>query len=325
VNFPALYFCVLASAFGATFASLPLWRMWAVQSGLVDDPGHRKIHVQPVPLAGGLAVLTGLLLPVALGSLLAGLWPEWKATRLLGYGLAKRETEILAIFAGAVAMTLLGWLDDKYELSPPVKFAGQIAAALLVAFAGVRITLFVPSLWFSYGITVLWIVTVTNAFNFMDNMNGLCSGLGAIGAWFLGWSAASQGQYLVALLAALSCGALAGILPYNFPRASVFLGDAGSHLTGYWMAVLAILPHFHTPEQPGVWAVFSPLLILIAPLGDLVCVVWIRWRLGKPFYIGDNNHLSHRLARRGWSRPDAVLIIWLLACLGGTAGFWLGR
>jgi UDP-GlcNAc:undecaprenyl-phosphate GlcNAc-1-phosphate transferase len=105
----------------------------------------------------------------------------------------------------------------------------------------------------------------------------------------------------------------------------VFLGDAGSHLAGYWLAVLAILPHFHTASHPGTLAVLSPLLILIAPLGDLVCVVWIRWRLGKPFYIGDNNHLSHRLVRRGWSRPDAVLIIWLIAALGGVGGFLLSR
>jgi UDP-GlcNAc:undecaprenyl-phosphate/decaprenyl-phosphate GlcNAc-1-phosphate transferase len=154
---------------------------------------------------------------------------------------------------------------------------------------------------------VLWILTLINALNFMDNMNGLCGGLGLIGAWFLGMSAAIHGQYLVASLAALSAGALLGFLPYNFPKASVFLGDAGSHLVGYLLAVLAILPSFHTPDHPNTLAVLVPLLILAVPLGDL-------------FWIGDNNHLSHRLVRRGLSKPTAVLVIWLLAGLAGIAG-----
>src|SRR5207253_11203100 len=123
-----------------------------------------------------------------------------------------------------------------------------------------------------------------------------------------------------ALIASLACGALLGFLPHNFPRARAFLGDAGSHLTGYLLAVLAILPHFHTPKQPRAWAVLSPLLILAVPLGDLVWVVLLRWRMGQPFYIGDNNHLSHRLVRRGLTKTKAVLWIWLLAALlGGLA------
>src|SRR5262249_42501550 len=164
-----------------------------------------------------------------------------------------------------------------------------------------------------YTITILWILTVTNAFNFMDNMNGLCAGLGAVGAWYFALSAAAQGQYLVALLALAACGALLGFLPYNFPRASIFLGDAGSHLVGFLLSVLAILPHFYSKQNPRPWAVLSPLFILAVPLIDLGWVVLLRWRAGQPFYIGDTNHLSHRLVRRGCSKPAAVLIIWLMA------------
>src|SRR5436189_4072500 len=130
-------------------------------------------------------------------------------------------------------MLLVGLLDDKHELRPAMKFTGQFLIALLVAASGVRITLFVPSAIFSYAVTVLWILTVINAFNFMDNMNGLCAGLGAIAALCFAALAAAAGQYLVALIALVVTGALLGFIPYNFPRADAFLGDAGSHLIGY--------------------------------------------------------------------------------------------
>jgi UDP-GlcNAc:undecaprenyl-phosphate GlcNAc-1-phosphate transferase len=168
----------------------------------------------------------------------------------------------------------------------------------------------------------LWILTVTNAFNFLDNMNGLCAGVGAVGALCFAWKAAAAGQYLVALLAFLVVGALAGFLPYNFPRASVFLGDSGSHLVGYWLAVLAILPHFYSAENPHTLAVLNPLLILAVPLGDLAWVVGLRWRSGRPFYVGDTNHLSHRLVRRGLSPTRAVLVLWLLGLAAGALTMW---
>src|SRR5205807_1623835 len=137
---------------------------------------------------------------------------------------------------------------------------------------------------FSYAITILWILTLTNAMNFMDNMNGLCAGIGMIATWNFAWGAAVQGQYLVTLIALLACGALLGFLPFNFPRATAFLGDAGSHLVGFLLAVLAILPHFYSSSHPNRWAVLSPLLVLAVPLGDLAGVVLWRWKMGKPIY-----------------------------------------
>jgi UDP-GlcNAc:undecaprenyl-phosphate GlcNAc-1-phosphate transferase len=343
MTFPLDLYLVAFLASGVTTALvLPLWRKWCYRTGLVDDPGHRKIHGTPTALAGGLAVLTGLILPL-LGGLIAlavrAQWfagepgdpvgqagPSWallaaEPVQLLKYGFDRRGLQLAAILLGALAMAALGWWDDKHELRAATKFGGQLLIAGLVAAAGVRITLFVDNLGFSYAITVLWILTVTNAFNFMDNMNGLCAGLGAISAWLIALSAAGQGQYLVTLLALLACGALLGFLPFNFPKASAFLGDAGSHLTGFLLAVLAILPHFYSKENPNTWAVLNPLLILAVPLADLIWVVLLRWRLGQPFYVGDNNHLSHRLVRRGWSRTQAVLLIWLMAAGLGTLCF----
>jgi len=349
MNFPiAFYLLAVLGAFATAVVALPLWRKWCLRAGLVDDPGDRKIHEQPVPLAGGLAVMTALVVPALLAVVALGLQPvnfdsgtnpaaspahapfsihlallNSHTAGLLVYGLNKRGVELAAIFIGALGMLVLGLLDDKHELRPAAKFTGQLLVALLVAAAGVRITLFVPSLVFSYAITLLWILGVINAFNFMDNMNGLCGGLGAIGALYFAAISAFTGQYLVALIAFLTSGALLGFLPYNFPRAKAFLGDAGSHLVGYLLAILAILPHFYTHKRPHVLAVLSPLLILAVPLGDLVWVVILRWRMGKPFYIGDTNHLSHRLVRLGWSRARAVVLIWLLAALLGAPAFLL--
>ncbi len=311
----------------------------------MDDPGNRKIHQEPIPLAGGLAVFTALLIPVIFASLLVW-WqsggPHFDETLLqpstetkaeippsvlslqsavlLRHGMDVRAVRLGGILLGALGILVVGILDDRHELKPRAKFAGQFLIALLVAACGVRITLFVHNPVFHFAITILWLVTVMNAFNFMDNMNGLCAGLGAIGAGYFALIAARDGQYLVAVIAFLTFGALLGFLPHNFPRAKAFLGDAGSHLVGFLLAVLAILPHFYSAKHPRPLAVLIPLLVLAVPLGDMAYVVILRWRMRQPFYQGDTNHLSHRLARRGLSKAKTVILIWLIATVvGGLA------
>jgi len=316
------YLAAFFSAFLTTLLVLPFWRAWCVRRNLVDDPGHRKIHNTPTPLAGGLAVLSGLLLPLLAAVAVLQLNGSRIASEdLLAYGMSKRAWQLVAIALGGIGMVVIGLLDDKHELKPFTKFTGQFLIALLVAAAGVRITLFVSNEVFHYAITILWLLTVINAFNFMDNMNGLCAGLGAIGAGLFAIIAALHGQYLVGLIAFLTAGSLLGFLPHNFPNARAFLGDSGSHLVGYLLAVLAILPHFYHETQPRRLAVLTPLLVLAVPLGDLVWVVILRTLKGQPFYIGDTNHLSHRLVRAGLSRPVAVLLIWLLAAGIGALAF----
>jgi len=314
-----VYLAAFAGALATTLLTLPLWRRWCLRIGHVDDPGHRKIHETPIPLAGGLAVLSGLLLPLlAAVALLKLEGSQFAHAAPLVHGLNRRAPQLAAILIGAVGVTILGWLDDRHELRAGPKFAGQLLIAALLATAGVRITLFVPNTAFSYAVTMLWLLAVINAFNFMDNMNGLCAGLGAIGAWCFAVLAAAEGQYLVAIIALLACGALVGFLPHNFPNARAFLGDAGSHLTGYLLAVLAILPHFYTPDQKRRLAVLTPLLVLAVPLLDIGRVVLLRWRMGQPFYVGDTNHLSHRLVRAGLSKTMAVLWLWLAAAALGA-------
>jgi len=344
-----VYSVAVASAFSAALVSLPLWSKWCARVGLIDEPNHRKIHEHSVPLAGGLAVMTGLVVPLlAAAFVLFGPFTfdnaDWitapresapagtvnarinaTATSLLQYGLSRRAVPLAGIILGAAGILLVGFLDDKYELRPRTKFFGQLCIAFLVAATGVRITLFVNSLVFHYALTILWILTLINAFNFIDNMNGLCAGLAAIAAWYFGVIAAAAGQYLVALIAFLSFGAVLGFLPFNFPRARAFLGDAGSHLLGYLLAVLAILPHFYTPLHPRRWAVLIPLFVLGIPLMDLAWVIVFRWQIGQPFYQADTNHLSHRLVRLGFSPRRAVLLLWLASAVLGGAAFLIAN
>ena len=321
MNFPFNFFlAAFLGAFATSWLALPLWRKWCLRTKLIDDPGQRKIHDQPMPLAGGFAVLTGILLPLAAGALLLELnVVKLSAAGAIVHGINRRALELAVLAGGAVAITILGALDDRHELKALPKFIGQILIAIAVAAACKRITLFVHSEIFSYAITILWVLTVINAFNFMDNMNGLCAGLGAIGAFLFALIAAANGQYLVAITGFLMCGALLGFLPWNFPNARAFLGDAGSHLVGYMLAVMAILPHFYTKQNQRHFAVLAPLFVLAVPLVDLMQVSLFRTLNKNPFWIGDTNHLSHRLTRAGLSRTRAVLVLWLAAALIGAA------
>ena len=324
MNFPFNFFIIaFLGALATTLVGLPFWRRWCLRTNLVDDPGQRKIHSTPVPLAGGFAVLTGILLPFLAGVILLKCGVvKLSATSFITHGIDRRAGELAVLALGAIGITFLGWLDDKHELKALPKFLGQLLIALAVAAACKRITLFVPSEIFSYAITILWVLTVINAFNFIDNMNGLCAGVGAIGAFFFALLAARNGEYLVAITGFLMCGALVGFLPWNFPNARAFLGDAGSHLVGYLLAVMAILSHFYTKQHPHPLAVLAPLLILAIPLADLAQVSLFRTLNQQPFWIGDTNHLSHRLVRAGISRRQTVLLLWLLAVIIGALACW---
>jgi UDP-GlcNAc:undecaprenyl-phosphate GlcNAc-1-phosphate transferase len=296
-----------AGAMGVVLLSVPVWRRVCERMAFVDAPGPRKLHTAATPLAGGLAVMGAILLCSGFLFTLHTEVREWVSES------ARMWT---SIYVGAMLMTLVGILDDRHVLRPGPKFILQLAAALVVAASGLRVTLFVANPVFQYAVTVLWILTVINAFNFMDNMNGLCTGLGALSAATFAAAAGRHDQFAEVVFALMVCGALVGFLPYNYPRAKAFLGDAGSHLVGYCMAVLAMLPSFHTETDPRPLAVLKPLLILAVPLLDMAWMVIIRTRAGQPFYVGDTNHLSHRLVRSGMSPAGAVGLIWLMAAVG---------
>ncbi len=294
---------------------LPLARRWFQRRGWMDDPGDRKIHHEPTPLAGGFAVLVGVLVGLA-----AGVSVEWIAW---GDGLANVGWYFLdwTYLSIAVGLFLLGWWDDVAELGPMAKLGGQVLLALIVLVSGERLPF--ASEWpvIQWTLTGLFFLATLNAINFLDNMNGLCAGLGCIAATQLGLMAGRFELPVLGVEAWILAGACVGFLPSNFPRASAFLGDAGSHVIGGLLAVLVLRTLAASDGRIG-WALWPPLWVLAVPAVDLAQVVVGRvWR-GRPIYVGDNWHVSHLLTRAGCGRKTAVLLLWAMAALAGAVGVW---
>ncbi len=306
-----LYSLALAGGLACSLGSFPLWRRWAARRGLVDRPGPRKIHRRATALAGGPMIATGLVLPLAaallLGpALLGGSGP-------LSHGLAARSLPAAVLALGAVGMLALGMADDRRALGAPAKLGLQLLAASAASLWGVRIDLLPQFPLAGHALAVLWILLLVNAYNLSDNMNGLCGGLALLAALALSAHAALPGRWLAASFGFLAAGALAGFLPCNFPRARVFLGDSGSHLAGYLVAVLSILPLSQGAGGAGSWA--APPLLAGVALADTAWVVLHRLRRRRPVWVGDTNHLSHLLVRRGLSPGRAVALLWLAQAL----------
>lgn len=330
-----VYFLVFDFSFALALGLTPVFRKLSFRLGVVDQPDQeRKIHTAAMPLLGGLAVFAAFALTVGLGYA-AVAFPvvaqvdlpllDLPDVRVHLEGAFAVGQKLLVVLAGGALMIALGLADDTRELRAGPKLLGQLAVAALVAAFGMRVTVFVPQPIVSFLLTILWIVTVTNALNWLDNMDGLCAGVGLVCAGMFGFIAAMQEQYFVCLLAVALTGALLGFLPYNFKPARIFLGDAGSHFIGYMLAVLPVIGTFYSPEKPTLLPVLIPLLVLAVPLFDLLMVVAIRIIHHNPVYMGDINHISHRLVRLGLPQSWAVALIYLITLtlgLGASVLLW---
>ncbi len=319
-----IYVVVLFGAASLSLLLTTILRKVAVATGFVDRPHEQahKGHREPTPLLGGaamclawLAVIVGGLLA---GRVIGGAHLDPRVTINLG-GLVSVSREMLALALGAVLATLLGLWDDRFNMSARTKLAGQLAVAVIaVTWGGARITLFLDLPVLCWGISVFWFLLVMNAINFFDNMDGLAVGTATIAFFFFTLAAAIQEQYFVAALGATCTGAALGFWFFNHSPATIFMGDSGSHFLGYNLALMGILVNYYRPALPGTrFSILIPCFILAIPIFDVAAVVVIRLRQRKPIYIGDHNHISHRFLRMGMSRPQAVLMVHLLAlCIG---------
>ncbi len=296
------FMLIFASALVLAIGGTPVARYVALRLGIIDQPGERKIHINPIPLLGGVAIY---------GACIAA---------LLLFGNRFRLNELVGILVGASLVSFLGVWDDRHSLSPFLKLAGQFLAASILVLTGVRIGTF-PWPALNIALTLLWVVVITNSLNLLDNMDGLSGGIGAVAAIFFLLLAAMNDQYLVGALSAALVGACLGFLVYNFNPASIFMGDAGSLFLGFMLAAVGIKLRFPQGVEIVTWMV--PVLILGLPLFDTTLVILSRSRRGlNPLTTPGKDHVSHRLVAMGYTRREAVLICYLIcAGLGVVALF----
>jgi UDP-GlcNAc:undecaprenyl-phosphate GlcNAc-1-phosphate transferase len=299
------YLVVLA--FALALFLVPVVRALAIWRGVLDSPAARKVHSTATPLLGGAAV-----------------YAAFAATVLVNFGFSR---QLKGVAVGATIVVLFGILDDLTDLPARVKLGGQVLAAAVTLSYGV--TLHVVPQWlpgaFAMNVllTLLWLLTVTNALQFLDGMDGLAAGLGVVAGIFFSVAALQTGQgYLMSLSAAL-VGACLGFLPYNFRPggARIFLGDAGASFIGYTLAGLAVMGEW--AENDPVVALLTPTLILAVPLFDIAFVGVVRVVTGKVHSFHEwlaytaKDHLHHRFAALGLTKAQSVLLILFIA---GTLG-----
>ena len=295
---------------------------------VLDMPDARKQHAQPTPLMGGVVIYLAMAVTV--------LW----SLGTVRSGQPHAYHQVLAVLTASGIVMLLGLADDIWGVSAVLRLLGQVAAAALVIYHGV-IFEFLPNTWWGHAgevlLTVLWIVAIINAVNFIDGMDGLATGLTAISLYFFGYVAWETGNLAepVGLLTAALFGACLGFFKHNFKPARIFLGDGGSTLLGFGLAVVAIIGTYSHPQSPSrlqpdaIVTLSIPLLILSIVIYDVIFITIARIRTGAVTNLKEwiehaaRDHLHHRLHDLGLSKTETVLFIYLLAFFMGTGAMVL--
>jgi len=291
-------------------------RALALRVGMVDLPGPRKVHHQPIPLLGGLAMYGAVVLAI-LAILFA-----------LG---GPARAQIAGILFGATWVAVVGILDDRGLLHHQVKlFIGMPLAAGILLITGVHAQVFSVLVGGRMGgvldavLTILWVVGITASFSILDHMDGLCAGVAAMASIFFAVLALLNGQTLVTTLAAAIVGAATGFLRWNFKPAKIFMGDGGAMFLGFLMATLGLKLRLEQANHLSAWLV--PLLILSVTIFDTTLVTISRSRRGLlPFATPGKDHAAHRLANLGLGQRGAVLTLYMLGGLGGGAAILVSR
>jgi len=303
VSAPSALYAFVIAALVVGLVGTPLAIRLARRLNVVDKPGGRRIHNQPVPLLGGLGIMLGIVVAV---------FPNLPFT----------HSDYAAILVGAVLISLLGAIDDGLGavnpggggISPPLKFLGQAACAVIPVSQGVTIDHFTLPLidpvslgWVQYPITVVFIVAVANIVNFADGMDGLAAGLCLISAGTFCMLALSLDRFAAATLAAAVAGACLGFLPWNFHPAKVFMGDAGSLPLGFLLASMSVTGVMKTA---AALALVFPLIVLLVPILDTSFVILKRLKYKQAVTGADRNHLHHRMLTVGYSQRQAALFLY---------------
>lgn len=297
MNIPQIVETFLVS-FAISYLLIPFARKLAVKFNYMDHPRSNKVHARATPLLGGAAIFFAFLIPV------------------VTKGYAFTHSYMVAVMAGACILVIIGLVDDKMGMMPNIKLLGQFLAAMIAIKAGIRVE-FIQNYYASIIFTYVWIIGITNALNLLDNMNGLSAGITSIAAIFFGIIGFSNGDTEVAVVSFALAGSTLGFLRYNFPKASIFMGDTGSLVIGYMLSIIAIMGNW----KVAAWnnSLLIPLLILGYPIFDTTLVSIVRMLEKRSVFQGGKDHSSHRLALIGLRRNGAVLAIYLISALLGTA------
>lgn len=289
-------------------------RQLALRVGMVDHPGPRKVHVEPMPLLGGLAIYLGVLIALLVS--------------LDGPAL----TQVIGIYAGATLVAVVGILDDRGLLHHQIKLFGAMPlAAVILLVSGIRAQVFsnvwpgAVGVWADTALTLVWVVGITASFSILDHMDGLCAGVAAMASLFFAIYALQSGQLLVGTMAAAVLGAAAGFLRWNFKPAKIFMGDGGAMFLGFLMATLALkLRPEISGDHKAAWLV--PVFILGATIFDTTLISISRSRRGfLPFTTPGKDHTAHRLANLFQNQRTAVLIIYCLGAVSGLIALAISR
>lgn len=318
-------------SFLLSFVLTAIVKMLAVRIDFVAHPSVDRYHKKVVPLGGGIAIFTSFLI-IILSSITIVKYLvipgrlDWLTERsnLDPADFLARIDELMIILFCVFVLFILGIWDDKKHLSPFFKLVLQFVVAMVAAaFAEIRVEFFIENRVITSFLSAIWIVLIINAFNFLDNMDGASAGIAAIVISILFTAAALSGQILVGGLALIFIGILLGFLVMNFPPAKIFMGDAGSLVVGFLVALLSLRTTYYHAAESGQWyRVFMPLIVMAVPLYDFISVTLLRISQGKSPFIGDTQHFSHRLKRRGLTDTQTVLTLYLATlCTGLGATF----
>jgi UDP-GlcNAc:undecaprenyl-phosphate GlcNAc-1-phosphate transferase len=297
-----VFLCAFALSVMSVLALTPAVRSLATRLRFLDYPSLSKVHRTPTPLMGGLAV--------AIASLAA-------AAAALALMRSPYSAKVVGFLSGGLIVVVLGLADDANGMRPRIKLAGQTAAAAVMLLSGGVEGLPLPVV-IGFPLALFWMVGLMNAFNFLDNMDGITSGLAAIATFGIFTLALGNGHTYTAIAAISVAGGALGFLRYNFAPASIFLGDAGSLFLGYVVGGLSLRAVSHA--QPGSAALLIPVLMLGYPIFDASLVTASRVLDGRDVARGGRDHSSHRLSQLGLSARQTAATIYLIsAALTGAA------
>jgi UDP-GlcNAc:undecaprenyl-phosphate GlcNAc-1-phosphate transferase len=323
---------LLAGSFFLSTILTGVVKVFALRAGFVSHPVKDRFAERTVPLGGGIAIFITLLLFIVPAAIVMKFPPDQiksiaEVSNINPSDFLAKVNQLMTILLCAFVLLALGLWDDKKHLGPflklGVQFAVAIAAALL---ADVRVELFVENKIITSVLSAFWIVLIINAFNFLDNMDGLSAGIAIIASSILFAAAAISGQVFVSGLALVLVGALLGFLVFNFPPAKIFMGDAGSLVVGFFVAILTLRTTYYREAESGRWyAVLMPLLVMAVPLYDFISVTLLRMAQGKSPFVGDTQHFSHRLKRRGLTDTQTVLTLYLATLCTGLGATFLNQ